>query len=149
MMHVTALLWWVQTYVAIKSQLVHVEKRLDQSLILLGWRSMYWVAFNILILLSWRAHSVQKTCTIYTEGSFKTIWDWKAKVKSAIQIHLKIHTYTRPFNVPLSGTVRVSQYNKVKPIWMLPKQETVSGGGISWAICKTDNHASTPPVCIL
>ena len=43
---------------------------------------------------------------------------------------------------------------KVKPIWILLKQETVSGNGISWAICKsaiciwlqTDNHASTPPL---
>ena len=26
---------------------------------------------------------------------------------------------------------------KVKPIWVLLKQETVSGSGISWAICKT------------
>ena len=26
---------------------------------------------------------------------------------------------------------------KVKPIWILLKQETVSGSGISWAICKT------------
>jgi len=26
---------------------------------------------------------------------------------------------------------------KVKPIWILPKQETVSGSGISWAICKS------------
>ena len=29
---------------------------------------------------------------------------------------------------------------KVKPIWILLKQETVSGSGISWAICK-----SSPP----
>jgi len=41
---------------------------------------------------------------------------------------------------------------KVKPIWVLLKQETVSGSGISWAICKSashpraDNHASTPPL---
>jgi len=41
-----------------------------------------------------------------------------------------------------------------KPIWILLKQETVSGSDISWAICKhaactslqTDNHASTPPL---
>jgi len=25
-------------------------------------------------------------------------------------------------------------------------QETVSGSDISWAICKSDNHASTPPL---
>ena len=41
---------------------------------------------------------------------------------------------------------------KVKPIWILLKQEIVSGSGISRAICKsdtslqTDNHASTPPL---
>jgi len=41
---------------------------------------------------------------------------------------------------------------KIKPTWILLKQETVSGSGISWAICKsasrsrlqTDNDASTP-----
>ena len=27
---------------------------------------------------------------------------------------------------------------KVKPIWILPKQETVNGIGISWAICKPE-----------
>jgi len=26
---------------------------------------------------------------------------------------------------------------KVKPIWILLKQETVSGSGISWAVCKS------------
>ena len=45
-----------------------------------------------------------------------------------------IHT---TFNGPFSGTTRVSQYQKGKPIWILLKQETVSGSGISWAICKS------------
>jgi len=44
---------------------------------------------------------------------------------------------THPFNGPLSGTTRVSRYQKGKPIWILLKQETVSGSGISWAVCKT------------
>ena len=30
-----------------------------------------------------------------------------------------------------------SRYQKVKPIWILLKQETVSGSGISWAIYKS------------
>ena len=43
---------------------------------------------------------------------------------------------------------------KVKPIWILLKQVTVSGSGISWAICvctllQTDNHTSAPPLCFL
>jgi len=36
---------------------------------------------------------------------------------------------------------------KVKPVWILLKQETVSGNGISWAICKSalcSRHATTP-----
>ena len=48
-----------------------------------------------------------------------------------------IHTHTHTFNGPLSGTTRVSRYQKGKPIWILLKQETVSGSGISWAICKS------------
>jgi len=47
------------------------------------------------------------------------------------------HTHTQPFNGPFSGTTRVSRYQKGKPIWILLKQETVSGSGISWAICKS------------
>ena len=61
------------------------------------------------------------------------------------------HTHTHPFNGPLSGNTQVSRYQKgKKPIWILLKQETVSGSGISWAIMQvcislqTDNHASTP-----
>jgi len=50
---------------------------------------------------------------------------------------------------------------KVKPIWILLKQETVSGSGISWAICKSAprsglnlfglqiDNASTPPLSFL
>jgi len=34
----------------------------------------------------------------------------------------------------------------VKPIWILLKQETLSGSGISWASLQTDNHASNPPL---
>jgi len=41
------------------------------------------------------------------------------------------------FNGPLSRTIRVSQYQEGKPIWISLKQETVSGSGISWAICKS------------
>jgi len=45
------------------------------------------------------------------------------------------HKHT--FNGPLFGTTQVSRYQKAKPIWILLKQETVSGSGISWAICKS------------
>ena len=47
------------------------------------------------------------------------------------------HTHTQPFNGSLSRTTRVSQHQKGKPIWILLKQEAVSGSGISWTICKS------------
>ena len=46
------------------------------------------------------------------------------------------HTHTHMFNGPLSATTRVSRYQQGKTIWILLEQETVSGSGISWAICK-------------
>ena len=44
------------------------------------------------------------------------------------------HTHTHTFNGPLSGTTQVSRYQKGKTNL---EQETVSGSGISWAICKS------------
>ena len=62
--------------------------------------------------------------------------------------------HTHPFNGPFPGLPRWAGTRKVKPIWILLKQETVIGSGISWAICKstllqTDNHASTPLLSFL
>ena len=61
---------------------------------------------------------------------------------SAILVHrtsasaVVTHTHTHTFNGPLSRTNRVSRYQKGKPMWILLKQETVSGSSICWAICK-------------
>ena len=46
-------------------------------------------------------------------------------------------THTHPFNSLFSVTTRWAGSRKVKPIWILLKQETVSGSGISWVICKS------------
>jgi len=58
-------------------------------------------------------------------------------VKTQLDLFSRFDTYTHPFNGPLSGTTRVSRYQNGKPMWILLKQETVSGSGISWAICKS------------
>jgi len=65
-----------------------------------------------------------------------------------LSTHQQTHTHTHPFNRPLSGTTEVSRYQKVKPTWILLKQETVSGSGISWAICKSAprSRQKTTPV---
>jgi len=52
-----------------------------------------------------------------------------------------------PFNGPLSGTTWVSRYQKSKTNLDLLEQDTISGSGISWTICKSAphlRHASIP-----
>jgi len=51
------------------------------------------------------------------------------------------HTHTHPFNGPFSRTTQVGRYQKGKTNLDLLKQETVSGSGISWAICKSAPHS--------
>jgi len=46
------------------------------------------------------------------------------------------HTHTH-LTALFPGLPRWAGTRKVKPIWILLKQEAVSGGGISWAICKS------------
>ena len=49
---------------------------------------------------------------------------------------MKTHTHTR-LTALLPGLPGWASTRKVKPIWILLKQETVSGSGISWDICKS------------
>ena len=46
------------------------------------------------------------------------------------------HTHTR-LTALFPGFPGWAGTKKVKPIWILLKQETASGSGISWAICKS------------
>ena len=48
--------------------------------------------------------------------------------------HTHTHTHTRLMAL-FPGLPRSAGTRKVKPIWILLKQETVSDSGISWAIC--------------
>jgi len=58
------------------------------------------------------------------------------RITLAIYIHTYIHTYTR-LTALFPGLPGWAGTRNVKPIWILLKQETVSGSGISWAICKS------------
>ena len=51
-----------------------------------------------------------------------------------MQVHTNTHTRLEDLCPGLPGAAST---RKVKPIWILLKQETVSGSGISWAICKS------------
>ena len=57
--------------------------------------------------------------------------------------HTRMHTHTHPhtFNLPFPGLPRWAGSRKVKPIWILLKQERVSGSGISWAMYESAPHS--------
>ena len=59
-----------------------------------------------------------------------------ARAESGAECMSYIHTHTRLMAL-CPGLPGWAGTRKVKPIWILQKQETVSGSGISWAICKS------------
>jgi len=81
-----------------------------------------------------------------------------ASVKSILVLSFWYRlTQVVPDKRPLNGCVWVcvccpglpgwANTRKIKPIWILLKQETVSGSGISWAICKSapdSSHITMP-----
>jgi len=58
------------------------------------------------------------------------------------------HTHTHHLTALFLGLPWWASTGKVKPIWILLKQETVSGSGISWAVCQSAprSNTSTPPL---
>ena len=64
------------------------------------------------------------------------------------------HTHTRLMTL-CPGLPRWAGARKVKSIWILLKQETASGSGVSWAICKSANRSrqitmpAPPPLSFL
>ena len=50
------------------------------------------------------------------------------------------HTHTR-LTAPCPGLPGWAGTTKVKPVWILLKQEIMSGNGISWAICKSAHRS--------
>ena len=55
-------------------------------------------------------------------------------------VHAWTRTHTR-LTALFPGLPGWAGTRKVKPVWILPKQETVSGSGISWDICKSASHS--------
>jgi len=84
------------------------------------WSTVFFLAiFAVLNITAIKMHVAQHTTALH------------------LQIHTHTHTHTHPFNGPFAGLTGRASTRKVKPILISLKQETVSGSGISWAICKS------------
>ena len=62
------------------------------------------------------------------------------KVRSTDHINWMLHTHTR-LKALCPGLPGSARTRKIKSIRILLKQQTVSGSGISWAICKSAPHS--------
>ena len=102
------------------------------------------------ILASFFYYFVTGTCW-WTGTNKITVWtfsilnasqfhatSWKLPHSSTLHIHL---------TALFTGLPGWAGTSKVKPIWILLKQETASGSGISWTICKsaTCSRQTTTP----
>ena len=67
---------------------------------------------------------------------------------TTVHLPTRTHTHTHPFNGPSPGLPRWASTKKLKPIWILLRQETVSGSDIRRATCKSAPRSSqiTMPV---
>ena len=82
-----------------------------------------------------RMHARTHTCT-HTHMHTRT--------RTHARAHTHAHTHTRThtrLKAPFPGLPGWAGTRKVKPIWILLKQETVSGNSISWAICKSASRS--------
>ena len=59
---------------------------------------------------------------------------WEPSINTAQHTNTHIHTRLTAVGPGLPAWAGT---RKVKPVWILLKQETVSGNGISWAVCKS------------
>ena len=68
-------------------------------------------------------------------NSYAVIVEHAVLIIAIISYLLLLHYYTR-LTALCPGLPGWASTRKVKPVWILLKQETVSGSGISWAVCK-------------
>ena len=83
----------------------------------------------------------------FSVGSLVNQMKWNDRKLTKTELKIKTdeldlpYFHTHPFNGPFPGLPRWAGTRKVKPIWILLKQETVRGSGISWAICKSASRS--------
>jgi len=85
-----------------------------------------------------RSTSGTATCSNHTRAHTPAVCRHVNELLQYTKTTSPNHTHTHTRLTALSpGLPRWAGTRKVKPIWILQKQETVSGSGICWTICKS------------
>ena len=91
-------------------------------------------------------NDAKSTASTASITEYHTAWFEMDKVTSKVtEGHLQLIIYNYGQHTRLTalfpGLPGWAGTRKVKPVWILLKQETVSGSGISWAICKSASRS--------
>jgi len=82
------------------------------------------------------AHTPDAASPVHTCTHTHTCTRTHTHAHAHARTHTHTHTHTR-LTTLCPGLSRRAGTRKVEPIWILLEQETVSGSGIYWAICKS------------
>jgi len=108
-------MWWYLTVSLCVSCMVVTERLMERA----GWGRLHGA-------VSWAVIGQTVPYTLHRV---------RAMVRDIVRDNVHTHTHTH-LTALCPGLPRWAGTRKVKPIWILLKQETVSGSGISWAMCK-------------
>ena len=100
-------------------------------------RSRWWRRVRRFIVLHLINSSSRRrfcSCSSFAETSM-TKTDICHQMQKVVAVHAHTHTRLTALCPGLPG------WADTKPIWILLKQETVSGSGISWVVCKSAPHS--------
>jgi len=92
------------------------------------WTNYYSTLSRLSKLTELRYYIQLNTKRVSSDTLFTSTDYWGNKIQNKQSTHIRF---------TLSGHTRVSRYHKGKTNLDLLEQETVSGSGISWAICKS------------
>jgi len=105
------------------------------------------------LILVYCGFSLFFLCECYHRGQLLCIswgmWILSMERETSLKMQCGTHTHTHTHLTALCpGLPRWAGTRKVKPVWILLKQDTMSGIGISWAICKSASRSRqiTTPV---
>jgi len=95
-------------------------------------------SMSSLIVFSW---NYLRLATWILSETVNNFFDFELPSVAVANTHTHTHTHTR-LTALCPGLPGWVGTRKVKPIWILLKQETVSGSGIHWAVCKSAPRSS-------
>ena len=98
-----------------------------------AYHTLYLV-FKLIYMLYMEFNPVTVICLAFS--ALTLLVGWQEGHPACKKLEWWVHPI-HPFNGPFPGIPRWAGTRKVNPIWILLKQQTVSGSGISWAICRS------------